>query len=46
MDWFREIRGDCANFKVPFFLKQFADEKGRKIHTPELDGRRWMEYPE
>lgn len=45
LDWAREIRDECLERRVPFFLKQFSDSHGRKIHTPELDGRRWMEYP-
>lgn len=28
-----------------FFYKQRVDQRGRKIETPELDGRRWTEWP-
>lgn len=45
LDWVRRIRDDCSYFGTPLFFKQAA-VNGRKIHTPELDGRRWMEYPE
>lgn len=45
IDWFRLVRDQCVAAGVPFFLKQFADH-GRKIGTPELDGVRWMQYPE
>jgi protein gp37 len=43
--WFRSLRDQCASGGVPFFLKQFADH-GKKIPTPELDGVRWMQYPQ
>jgi protein gp37 len=44
--WVREIKEDCQAADVPFFYKQSATPSGQKIHTPELDGRRWMEYPD
>lgn len=43
--WARQLRNQCQAAGVPFFLKQFADARGRKISTPELDGRRWTELP-
>jgi protein gp37 len=46
IDWARALRDQCTTAGVPFFLKQFADDKGHKISTPELDGRRWVEFPE
>lgn len=44
IDWVREIRDRCVQMRVPFFFKQDA-LNGRKVHTPELDGRRWTEFP-
>lgn len=43
-DWYRDIRDQCAEANVPYLLKQFA-HNGRKIPTPELDGRRHVEWP-
>jgi protein gp37 len=45
-EWFRSIKDQCVAAGVPFFLKQFADAKGHKIGTPELDGQQWMQMPE
>jgi protein gp37 len=42
--WVRTLRDQCVAAGVPFFYKQRA-ERGRKIPTPELDGRTWMEFP-
>ncbi len=42
--WVREIRDKCVEAGVPFFYKQNAID-GKKIGTPELDGRRWTEMP-
>ena len=44
LDWVRDIRDRCVAADVRFFFKQDA-VNGRKVHTPELDGRTWMEYP-
>jgi protein gp37 len=44
IDWARGVRDQCAAAGVPFFLKQFATN-GRKVHMPELDGRRHEEWP-
>jgi protein gp37 len=44
LDWVRSLRDQCADARVPFFFKQDA-LNGRKIPTPELDGRRWVEMP-
>jgi protein gp37 len=44
LDWVRGIRDQCSAAGVAFFWKQHA-ERGRKISTPELDGKRWVEYP-
>lgn len=43
-DWVREIRDRCVALNIPFFYKQNASG-GKKIPTPELDGRVWTEYP-
>jgi protein gp37 len=43
--WAKEIKDQCVP-RVAFFFKQKATSGGRKIHTPELDGRTWMQYPE
>jgi protein gp37 len=44
LDWVRGVRNQCSWAGVPFFWKQDV-VRGRKISTPELDGRRWVEYP-
>lgn len=46
LDWVREIRDKCQDAGTLFFLKQYVNDKGKKIGTPELDGRRWVEMPE
>jgi protein gp37 len=43
-DWIRSIRDQCIAANVPFFYKQRL-ERGRKVETPELDGRQWIEMP-
>lgn len=45
LDWVRDIRDQCLNYGVAFFLKQTIGDDGRVIHMPELDGRTWTEYP-
>ena len=42
--WIRSLRDQCAG-KAAFFYKQRI-ENGRKVETPELDGVRWVEFPE
>lgn len=44
LDWVRSLRDQCSAAGVPFLWKQDAD-RGRKIPTPELDGRTWVEFP-
>ena len=44
LDWFRSARDQCVAAGVPFFFKQWVVD-GKKISTPELDGQRWVEYP-
>jgi protein gp37 len=43
--WVRQLRDQCIEHRVKFFLKQYAI-KGKKIPTPSLDGRTWTEIPE
>jgi protein gp37 len=43
--WVREVRDQCVNQGVAFFLKQSATAAGHKISLPYLDGRRWTEMP-
>jgi protein gp37 len=43
-DWARSVRDQCQAAGVAFFYKQDA-VRGRKVPTPELDGRRWVEFP-
>lgn len=45
LDWVRDIRNQCIAAGVPFFFKQDA-ERGKKLPTPELDGRQWREFPD
>lgn len=44
LGWVRELRDKCLDEGVSFFYKQ-AMVDGKKVETPELDGKRWMEYP-
>ncbi len=50
-DWARSLRDQCDQhtdmgrpWSRAFFYKQKI-ENGRKVETPELDGRRWTEFP-
>ncbi len=43
--WYRQIRRQCRENGVAFFLKQFCDSRGHKTETPELDGQRWIQFP-
>ena len=44
LDWVRSLRDQCLSASVPFFWKQDA-RNGKKIPTPELDGKQWLEFP-
>jgi protein gp37 len=44
--WVRGVRENCAASGVSFFLKQLADERGRIVSLPVLDGRQHQEMPE
>lgn len=45
LDWVRHIRDQCVSHRVAFFLKQLR-VKNQIVGLPELDGRRWQEYPD
>ena len=45
LDWVRTIRDQCEASGAAFFFKQAA-ENGKKIPTPELDGRTWTQMPQ
>ncbi|HEX6038879.1 DUF5131 family protein [Longimicrobium sp.] len=45
LDWVRSLRDECQANGIAFFHKQEI-RAGRKVETPELDGRRWTEFPE
>ena len=44
--WLRQLKDECVANKTPFFYKQFTLPNMNVIHTPELDGRTWQEFPE
>ncbi len=46
LDWFRALRDQCELTRVPFFLKQAEEVKGRLVKMPALDGRKWNQFPE
>jgi protein gp37 len=46
LDWVRHIRDQCIAAGVPFFFKQHAEQGGRKLPVPELDGRQWRQFPD
>lgn len=43
--WARSARDQCVKYGVSCFFKQDA-VNGHKIPTPELDGKRWTQFPE
>ena len=43
-DWFRSLRDQCQEARVPFFLKQMEVD-GKVVHMPRLDGQIWREVP-
>lgn len=45
LDWVRDLRDQCVKQHIPFFLKQLMID-GKLVTTPELDGQRWMQFPE
>jgi protein gp37 len=44
-NWVRFLRDLCQQHETRFFFKQ-RTVKGKKVPTPELDGRTWKEFPE
>jgi len=42
--WVRALRDQCLKLGVAFFYKQKLLQ-AKKIETPELDGRKWTEFP-
>ena len=49
IEWFRDLKNQCVNAGVPFFLKQmtgFGDKANKVFHMPELDGKIWDQLPE
>jgi len=42
--WVEDLCDQCVATDTPFFLKQLHID-GKKVSTPELDGRRFTEYP-
>lgn len=45
LDWVRTLRDQCEAAGTAFFFKQDA-VNGKKVPTPELDGRTWTQMPE
>lgn len=43
-EWVRRIIQQCQMANVPVFYKQKLVD-GRKVSLPEIDGRRWAEFP-
>jgi protein gp37 len=43
-DWFREIRNQCMEYRVPFFFKQWGGITP-KANGRVLDGKIWDQYP-
>lgn len=44
-EWAESLRDQCISANVPFFYKQIV-VNGRKISLPELEGKRWAEFPQ
>ena len=51
-DWVRAIRDECAKHDVPFFFKQWGDERDKPNDEPDgpkggntLDGKQHLEFP-
>jgi len=46
LDWFRDLRDQCGNAGVKFFLKQLGGHPSKRGGTEALlDGHRWTEMP-
>ena len=44
IEWVRDLQDQCFCANIPFFLKQMV-VNGKLTETPELDGKRYMEFP-
>jgi protein gp37 len=45
IDWYRNLRDQCEEHKIPFFLKQMWIN-GILEKEPELDEKQWLQKPE
>lgn len=45
IEWIRNLRDQCVDAHVPFFLKQI-ERNGKVVKMPELDGQIWSEMPD
>lgn len=46
LDWARELRDQCADAGVAFFLKQLGGRRGKQSGDEAvLDGNRWLQMP-
>lgn len=46
--WFRDLKNQCVDAGIPFFLKQtngYINGKSTLVKLPELDGKIWEEKP-
>jgi len=44
VDWARDLRNECQEAGVPFFLKAMQVD-GKVVKLPELDGQKWDQVP-
>jgi len=44
IEWVRDLKNQCQRYGIPFFLKQLM-VNGKLTETPELDGKRYVEFP-
>jgi len=48
IQWFRDLKNQCVDAGVPFFLKQtngYINGKSQVVHSPILDGQKWEQRP-
>lgn len=48
IEWFRNLKNQCVDAGVPFFLKQangYINGKSTVVKMPYLNGRQWNEMP-
>jgi protein gp37 len=43
--WMKHLGDLCQLYDCRFFFKQAATADGKKMSTPQLDGRQWIELP-